>query len=193
MGDQMRVLIPSEVVEKKILLIRGHKVMLDSDLAELYRVTTKVLVQAVKRNQERFPDDFMFQLSKAEFSILRSQFVTSSWGGRRYSPFAFTEQGVSMLSSILQSKRAIQVNVQIMRTFVRLRRMIASQESLTRKLNDLEKKYDAQFRVVFDAIRQLMAQPEPRDKKIGFRTRESITRYRVLGRKNVNQDHVGEA
>ncbi|MBI3597783.1 MAG: ORF6N domain-containing protein [Nitrospirae bacterium] len=189
----MRVLIPSEVVEKKILLIRGHKVMLDSDLAELYRVTTKVLVQAVKRNQERFPDDFMFQLSKAEFSILRSQFVTSSWGGRRYSPFAFTEQGVSMLSSILQSKRAIQVNVQIMRTFVRLRRMIASQESLTRKLNDLEKKYDAQFRVVFDAIRQLMAQPEPRDKKIGFRTRESITRYRVLGRKNVNQDHVGEA
>jgi hypothetical protein len=193
MGDQMRVLVPSEVVEKRILLLRGHKVMLDSDLAELYGVTTKVLVQAVKRNRERFPDDFMFQLSKAEFSILRSQFVTSSWGGRRYAPFAFTEQGVSMLSSILQSKRAIQVNVQIMRTFVRLRQMIASQESLARKLNDLEKKYDAQFRVVFDAIRQLMVQPEPREKKIGFRTRESITRYRALGRKNVNQGHASEA
>ena len=165
----MGVTVPSEIVEKKIFFIRGHKVMLDVDLAELYGVPTKALVQGVKRNLERFPGDFMFQLSKTEFSILRSQFVTSRWGGRRYAPFAFTEQGVSMLSSILRSKRAIQVNVQIMRTFVGLRRMIASQVGLARRLNELEKKYDARFRVVFDAIRELMKPEVSKGRRIGFR------------------------
>ena len=180
----MKVPVPTELIEQKILLIRGHRVMLDTDLAELYGVATKVLVQAVKRNRERFPDDFMFQLSRTEFSILRSQFVTSSWGGRRYAPFAFTEQGVSMLSSILRSKRAIQVNVQIIRTFVRLRQMIASQANLARRLNELEKKYDSQFGMVFDAIRQLMAQPAPKEKKVGFRAREREARYKASGRKS---------
>jgi hypothetical protein len=130
----------------------------------------KVLNQAVKRNIERFPEDFMFQLSEEEFSDLKSQFVTSSWGGiRRAAPYAFTEQGVAMLSSVLRSKRAVQVNVEIMRAFVRLRRMLASNEDLARKLDALEKKYDAQFKVVFDAIRQLMAPPTPKRRQIGFR------------------------
>jgi len=120
-------LIPVERIEKAILLIRGQKVMLDAHLAELYGVETKVLVQAVKRNIERFPEDFMFQLSQAEFAILRSQFVTSSdWGGRRYPPYAFTEQGVAMLSSVLHSQRAVQVNIEIVRAFIRLRQMLAS-------------------------------------------------------------------
>jgi len=176
--------MPIETVERKILLIRGHKVMLDSDLAELYGVTTKALLQAVKRNPERFPADFMFQLSETEFLNLRSQFVTSSWGGRRYAPYAFTEQGVAMLSSVLRSKRAIQANVQIMRAFVRLRQILASHRDLARKLETLEKKYDSQFKVVFDAIRHLMAAPEPKEKKIGFRVREREARYGVLGRRS---------
>ena len=151
-------------------MVRSQKVILDADLAELYAVETKVLVQAVKRNLERFPQDFMFQLSQEEFALLRSQSVTSSdWGGRRYPPYAFTEQGVAMLSSILRSPRAIQVNIQIMRTFIRLRRMLASHAELARKLEALEKKYDAKFRVVFDAIRQLTAPPEPKRRRIGFR------------------------
>jgi len=137
----METIVPIEVIERKIYIIRGQKVMLDSDLAELYNITTKVLVQAVKRNLRRFPADFMFQLTNQEVAILRSQFVTSSWGGRRYVPYAFTEQGVAMLS--------------------------------------MEKKYDAQFKVVFDAIRQLMTPPEPREKKIGFRVRERKPRYRT--------------
>jgi hypothetical protein len=165
----MGVIVPSEIVEKKIFLIRGFKVMLDADLAELYGVPTKVLVQGVKRNSERFPEDFMFRLSKTEFAVLRSQFVTSSWGGRRYPPYAFTEQGVSMLSSVLRSKRAIQVNVQIMRTFVGLRRMIASQAGLARRLDELEKKYDKQFAVVFSAIRELMRVDRKGSRRIGFR------------------------
>ena len=145
--------------------------MLDSDLAELYGVETKVLVQAVKRNIERFPADFMFQLTKKEFNDLRSQSVTSSqWGGRRYPPFAFTEQGVAMLSSVLRSKRAVKVNVEIMRAFVRLRRMLSTHADLARKLDNLERKYDAQFMVVFDAIRQLMKPPEPKRRRIGFKT-----------------------
>jgi len=163
-------LIPVERIEKAILLIRGQKVMLDAHLAELYGVETKVLVQAVKRNIERFPEDFMFQLSQAEFAILRSQFVTSSdWGGRRYPPYAFTEQGVAMLSSVLHSQRAVQVNIEIVRAFIRLRQMLASHVELARKLDALEKKYDAQFRQVFEAIRQLMAPPEPKRRPIGFR------------------------
>jgi phage regulator Rha-like protein len=144
--------------------------MLSTDLAELYGVEPRALVQAVKRNIERFPEDFMFQLNEEEFSDLKSQFVTSSWGGiRRAAPYAFTEQGVAMLSSVLRSKRAVQVNVEIMRTFVRLRRMLASHEDLARKLDALEKKYDAQFKAVFDAIRQLMTPPAPKRRQIGFR------------------------
>jgi len=163
-------LIPVDRIEKAILLIRGQKVMLDADLAELYGVETRVLVQAVKRNIERFPEDFMFQLSQEEFTILRSQIVTSSdWGGRRYRPYAFTEQGVAMLSSVLRSQRAIQVNIEIMRAFIRLRRMLASHVELARKLDALEKKYDAQFKQVFEAIRQLMAPPKPKRRPIGFR------------------------
>lgn len=156
-------------VERYILLVRGEKVMLDADLAALYEVETKVLIQAVKRNIKRFPQDFMFQLSKEEFTHLRSQSVTSSWGGRRYPPYAFTEQGVAMLSSVLRSDRAVQVNVEIMRAFVRLRQMLASNKKLEQKLSELEQKYDEQFKVVFDAIRQLMMPSESKHKrKIGF-------------------------
>jgi len=175
----MEPIVPIEVIERKIYIIRGQKVMLDSDLAELYNITTKVLVQAVKRNLRRFPADFMFQLTNQEVAILRSQFVTSSWGGRRYVPYAFTEQGVAMLSSVLNSDRAVDVNIQIMRTFVKLREMIASHKDLAKRLDELEKKYDVQFKMVFDAIRQLMTPPEPREKKIGFRVRERKPRYRT--------------
>jgi hypothetical protein len=166
-------LVPVEQVERTILLIRGEKVILDADLAALYEVETRVLVQAVKRHQERFPADFMFQLSRVEFDYLRSQSVTSSqWGGRRYPPYAFTEQGVAMLSSVLNSSRAIQVNIEIMRAFIRLRRLLASHAELARKLDNLEKKYDVQFKVVFDAIRKLMVPPEPKRRRIGFNVKE---------------------
>jgi len=167
-------LIPKERIEKAILLIRDQKVMLDQDLAELYEVETKVLVRAVKRNLDRFPDDFTFQLNDEEWEALRRQIGTSKGrGGRRYAPYAFTEQGVAMLSSVLRSGRAVQVNIEIMRSFVRLRKMLATHKDLARKLGALEKKYDAQFKVVFDAIRQLMAEPTPSEKKrhIGFHAR----------------------
>jgi len=164
-------LVPAEGIESRILLLRGHKVMLSTDLAELYGVEPRALVQAVKRNTERFPEDFMFQLNEEEFSDLKSHSVTSSWGGiRRAAPYAFTEQGVAMLSSVLRSKRAVQVNVEIMRAFVRLRRMLATHEDLARKLDDLEKRYDAQFKAVFDAIRQLMTPPAQPRRRLGFRT-----------------------
>jgi len=162
-------IVPAEQIENCIYLLRGQRVMLDDDLAMLYEVETKTLNRAVKRNLRRFPEDFMFQLSAKEFENLRYQFGTSRWGGRRYPPYAFTEQGVAMLSSVLNSKRAIQVNIEIMRAFVRLRQMLASNVDLARKLAALEKKYDAQFRVVFDAIRELMTPPEPKKKRsIGF-------------------------
>jgi hypothetical protein len=172
-----RSVIPAERIERAILLIRGHKVMLDSDLAALYGVETKSLVRAVKRNVERFPADFMFQLSPEEFEHLRYQFGTSNMargrGGRRYAPYAFTEQGVAMLSSALRSPRAVAVNVEIMRAFVRLRQMLASHADLARKLDALERKYDAQFKIVFDAIRELMVPPEAKPRrKIGFRMEE---------------------
>ena len=165
-----KALVPQERIESSILLIRGHKVILSTDLAALYDVEPRVLVQAVKRNIERFPDDFMFQLTKAEFADLKSQFVTSSWGGaRRATPYAFTEQGVAMLSSVLRSRRAGRVNIEIMRAFVRLRQMLATHADLARQLDELEQKYDAQFRVVFDAIRELMAPPPASPgKRIGF-------------------------
>ena len=167
----MKELIPVEIIESKIYVVRGHKVMLDSGLAELYEVATKVLLQAVKRNLERFPEDFMFQLNVQEFMNLRLQIVTSSsgHGGRRYLPFVFTEQGVAMLSSVLNSPRAVQVNIEIMRAFVRLRQMLASNAELARKLASLERKYDSQFKMVFDAIRQLMTPPDVKKRKIGFK------------------------
>ena len=144
--------------------------MLDADLAALYGVETRALVQAVKRNLRRFPEDFMFHLSPDEAANLRSQIVISSWGGRRTPPYAFTEQGVAMLSSVLHSERAAQVNVEIMRTFVRLREILSSHADLARKLATLERKYDAQFKAVFDAIRALMAAPANTKRKIGFRS-----------------------
>jgi phage regulator Rha-like protein len=167
----MKALLPIEVIERKILLIRGKKVMLDSDLAELYGVETFNLNKAVKRNIDRFPEDFMFQLTKEEADSLRFQIgmsKTKGRGGRRYLPYAFTEQGVAMLSSVLNSERAVQVNIAIMRVFVKLREMIASNKELAKRLDKLEKKYDTQFKVVFDAIRELMTPPEPKRKRIGF-------------------------
>jgi len=165
-------LIPAERIERSILLLRGHKVLLDRDLAALYGVETRALVQAVKRNIDRFPSDFMFQLSNQELAALRSQSVISNVkpgrGGRRTAPYAFTEQGVAMLSSVLRSPTAIRVNIEIMRAFVRLRQIVASHAELARKLEALEKKYDAQFKVVFDAIRQLMAPPAQKRTPIGF-------------------------
>ena len=164
--------LPAERIEKTIYLIRGEKVMLDRDLAGLYEVQTKALNQAVRRNRDRFPPDFMFQLTKSEVLALnRSQIVTGSQKHRdpRFRPYAFTEQGVAMLSSVLRSKRAVAVNVEIMRTFVRLRQILTSNAELGRKLADLEKKYDHHFKVVFDAIRQLMKPPPQKRKEIGFR------------------------
>jgi hypothetical protein len=156
-------------IEQSILFVRGEKVILDYVLAAMYGVSTKALVQAIRRNAERFPIDFMYQLSSQEVRNLRSQIVTSSWGGRRRRPYAFTEQGVAMLSSVLRSERAVLVNVEIMRAFVRLRRLLANHADLARKLDELEKKYDVQFRVVFDAIRELMAPTEvPEKRRIGF-------------------------
>jgi len=159
-------------IEHRIYSLRGQRVMLSFDLSALYGVQPKALVQAVKRNIDRFPQDFMFQLSDGEFRNLKSQFVTSSWGGlRRAAPYAFTEQGVAMLSSVLRSKRAVQVNINIMRAFVRLREMLAGHQDLAKKLAELERKYDAQFKVVFDAIRNLMEPPATtKQKQIGFRT-----------------------
>ncbi|TAJ89204.1 ORF6N domain-containing protein [bacterium] len=174
----MKSLVPSERIENRIYFLRGQKVMFSTHLAELYEVEPRALVQAVKRNIERFPPDFMFQLSKTEFKNLKSQIVTSSWGGlRRAAPYAFTEQGVAMLSSVLNSKRAVQVNIEIMRAFVRLRKIMSTHKDLARKLDALEKKYDAQFKVVFDAIRQLMTPPEPSKRKIGFIINERAAKY----------------
>ena len=161
-------IVPQEVLASKIFYIRGHKVMLDLDLAALYGVETRALKQAVQRNLERFPADFMFNLSPAEIKNLKSQIVISSWGGRRnYSPSVFTENGVAMLSSVLNSKRAMAVNIQIMRTFTKLRELLATHSDLRRKLEEMEQKYDYHFKVVFDAIKSLIADPPP-VRKIGF-------------------------
>jgi uncharacterized protein YjcR len=166
----MKELIPVEIIERRIYLIRGHKVLLDGDLAELYGVEVKQLKRQVRRNINRFPEDFMSQLQKEEYASIRSHFGTLKRGEHsKYLPYAFTEQGVAMLSGVLNSERAVKVNIQIMRTFVRLRQMLASNAELARKLEALESKYDAQFKVVFDAIRQLMAPAETKKKgKIGF-------------------------
>jgi ORF6N domain len=173
--------VPTERIEKSIFMMRGQKVILDSVLAGLYGVETRSLVQAVKRNLKRFPPDFMFQLSEDEFGALRSQFVISKGkGGRRYYPYAFTEQGVAMLSSVLHSDRAIEVNIAIMRVFVRLREMMAAHKELALKLRELEGRiqdHDEQIVAIFDAIRQLMAPPASTRKKIGFEVKEPKARY----------------
>jgi hypothetical protein len=178
-------LLPIERIERSILLIRGQKVMLDRDLAQLYGVETRALNQAVRRNIERFPADFMFRLTREEIMRI-SQFVTSSdHPGVKTLKFsknvmAFTEHGVAMLSSVLNSSRAVQVNIQIMRTFAKLREIISQHKDLARRLDDLERKYNAQFKVVFDAIRQLMAppEPEPPKKRIGFMVKERRSPYK---------------
>jgi ORF6N domain len=171
MVSSKRASIDTEVVVRNILVIRGHKVMIDSELAALYQVQTKALNQAVQRNIERFPADFMFQLNATEFENWRSQIVTSNSGavmGLRRPPYAFTEHGVAMLSSVLRSKRAIRVNIEIMRAFSRLREVLASHADLAQQLDALEDKYDRQFKVVFDAIRKLMIEPDPKSRPIGF-------------------------
>ena len=168
MNGQM-VVVPAERIERAIFSIRGEKMMLDSDLAELYGVETKRLNEQVRRNPNRFPPDFMFQLTAEEWESLRSQFATLKRGEhRKYLPYAFTEHGALMLANVLNSERAAQTSVMVVRAFVRLRQMLASNAELARKLDAMEKKYDAQFKVVFDAIRQLMSPPEPKRREIGF-------------------------
>ena len=175
------LVVPVARIQKSIFIIRGQKVLLDMDLAEFYGVETRSLIQAVKRNIERFPSDFVFQLDQDEFDSLRSQIVISKGkGGRRYLPYAFTEQGVAMLSSVLRSKRAIQVNVAIMRTFVKLREILLTHKELAHQLVDLERRledHDEQIQTIFEAIRQLMAPPEKPRKKIGFQVKERRAVY----------------
>ncbi len=176
-------IVPAERIQNSIYLIRGQKVILSNDLAELYGVSVGVLNQAVKRNTDRFPADYMFQLTRQELANLKSQIVISSWGGRRFTPYAFTEQGVAMLSSVLHSPRAVKVNIEIMRAFVRLRQLLATHADLARKLEELERKFDGQFRVVFEAIRELMTEPEPPRKQIGFHVRQRGAKYQVNRKK----------
>ncbi len=162
------ITVSQKSIAERIFYIRGHKVMLDRDLAQLYGVLTKNLNKAVTRNPGRFPHDFMFQITEKEFENLKFHFGTSSWGGTRKLPRAFTEQGVAMLSGVLKSKRAVHVNVEIMRAFVQLRHILTSHKVLARKMAELEKKYDAQFRAVFDAIRRLMKEEEKPKAPFGF-------------------------
>ena len=167
----MNGVVSAERIERKIYVMRGFKVMLSHDLAELYQTEVRSLVQAVKRNRGRFPADFMFQLNRREYENLKSQIVISSWGGVRILPYAFTEQGVAMLSSVLRSARAVRVNIEIMRAFVRLRHILASHKELAHKLDAMEKKYDVQFKAVFEAIRQLMYEEKKPKRAIGFHAR----------------------
>ena len=163
------IVIPSERIVSKIYIIRNRKVMIDRDLAELYNVKTKDLNASVKRNLKRFPEDFMFKLSKDEFKNLRSQISTSSWGGTRYEPLVFTEQGVAMLSSVLNSSRAINVNIQIIRTFTKIRELLATNEALQRKMIEMEKKYDGKIREIFDQLELLSIEEIKPRKQIGFK------------------------
>ena len=171
-----KFVVPTDIIASKIYFIRNQKIMLDRDLAELYGVDTAQLKRAVRRNRDRFPDDFMFELSKSEMDDLRCQFGTSKWGGTRYKSFAFTEQGVAMLSGVLKSDRAIKVNIQIMRTFTKLRDMLTSHADLKQKIEDMEKRDDEQFRIVFEAITQLIEEDAKPKKKIGY-IKEKQTRY----------------
>ncbi len=170
----MIAIIPYERIESRIFLIRGQRVMLDSDLAKLYRVPTKVLKQSVRRNRDRFPDDFMFELTKHELEDWRSQFVTSKSQkmGLRYRPFVFTEHGVAMLSTVLNSKQAIAINIQIIRSFIKLRNLAMSDDVLLRRIEVLEKNYDERFKVMFDALRRMYTSDEERE-EIGFKARKS--------------------
>jgi hypothetical protein len=186
----MRVLVPAEVIERKILLIRGQRVILDTDLAKLYGVATFRFNEQVKRNQKRFPEDFMFQLTKDEYRSLISQFAISKpgRGGRRSLPKVFTEHGALMAANILKSQKAIEASIYVVRAFVKLREMLSTHRELAQKLSELERKltsHDTHIQTLFDAIRQLMAGPQPKEKKIGFRARESMARYKVAGRKSV--------
>jgi len=185
--------ISIERIEQSIFLIRGQKVMLDADLAQLYGLETKNLNKAVKRHLDRFPEDFMFQLTTEESENLRFQIGTSKRqrGGRRYLPYAFTEQGVAMLSGVLNSPTAVKVNIEIMRAFVRLRGLLAAHTELAKKLSEMEKKYDDQFKVVFDAIRALMTPPEKPRKKIGFEVKEKKAAYGRRSPKPRKVDHAG--
>jgi hypothetical protein len=187
----MKSIVPIEVIEHKILFIRGQKVILDRDLALLYGVETRVLNQAVRRNSDRFPDDFMFSLTREEIARI-SQSVTSSDASLKTLKFsknvmAFTEYGIAMLSSVLNSQRAIQVNIQIMRTFGKLRDMISSHKDLARKLSELEKKYDGQFQIVFEAIRQLIEVEEKPKRKIGFIVKESQAVYKKARKRGMSK------
>lgn len=165
---ELSIITTPDFIATKILFLRDEKVLLDADLALLYGVETRRLKEAVKRNIDRFPADFMFQLTKEEWQILRSQFATSSWGGTRYPPFAFTEQGVAMLSGILNSPRAVETNIAIMRTFVALRKLMETNKDLAAKIRQLEKKYDQRFKLVFDTIQKLIKQ-EREAQPIGFK------------------------
>jgi len=165
----MSNIVSSKQIISQIYFIRGKKVILDEDLAALYEVETRVMNQAVKRNASRFPEDFMFQLSESEYEFLISQTVTSRWGGRRKLPFAFTEQGVAMLSAILRSKKAIEVNIAIMRAFVKMRELLDENAELKMKLDAMEKKYDKQFKIVFDALRELISPEIKARKPIGYK------------------------
>ena len=182
-----KAIVPVERIERSIYLIRGQKVMLDRDLAELYGVETKALKQAVRRNAARFPCDFAFVLGREEVATLRSQTVTSKpgdpRGGNRYAPIAFTEQGVAMLSCVLKSQQSVDVSIAIMRTFVKLRQMLESHAQLAAKLAEMEKQYDEQFRVVFEVLNELMSPPESKRKQIGFAVREERAKYTVKKRR----------
>jgi len=169
-------LVPAERIEQAILRIRDHNVMLDQDLAQVYGVTTKRLNEQVKRNRSRFPEDFMFQLTAEEAQRLRLQIATSNSarGGRRTHPYAFTEHGAVMLASVLKTPVAVQASIQVVRAFIRLRRILATHKALAHRLEELEKKYDQNFRVVFEAIRQLMAPPVPKRAQIGFRSKSGV-------------------
>jgi hypothetical protein len=179
----MSEILPSEIIENKIYLLRGKKVMLDRDLARLYGVETKQLTRAVRRNIDRFPLDFMFQLTIEESDFLRRQFGTSSWGGARYLPLVFTEQGIAMLSSVLKSKQAIQVNIQIMRTFTKLREMVLGNKELRDKVEQLEHKYDGQFKAVFDAIKMLIDKTAKINAKIATAENKPKRQYGFLADK----------
>jgi len=191
----MTTVVPVESIVSKIVLLRGEKVLLDRDLAELYDVETKQLKRSIRRHINRFPEDFMFQLTKDEYRSLRSQFGTLKRGVHsKYPPMAFTEQGVAMLSSVLNSDRAIEVNVAIMRAFVRLRKVIESHAELSRKLSDLERKlgdHDEQIQAIFEAIRQLMAPPEKKKKKIGFAVKEKQKAYGESAKKSKKYGKLG--
>jgi hypothetical protein len=176
MNENANSIVPIERIQQCIYLIRKHKVIFDADLAKLYMVETGALVRAVNRNIERFPSDFMFQLTEAEYkSFLRCQVGISKEGrgGRRYLPYVFTEQGVAMLSSVLRSQRAIEVNIAIMRTFVKLRQILATNDLLRRKIESMEQKYDEQFRVVFDVLKKMLAEPEKPKEPFGFRSKKT--------------------